>query len=212
MHWPSSQKVEEETRIKDRKVMTSLREDECLHVDEQEVEWIIDTATSYDTTPHLELFSDYKVGDFETVKMGNCSHFKIVRMSYENHFGKGKWKLIKGSLVVAKGKACCTLYKTQGKVSFSSRSKKKLEKLKLVYYDVCGPMDVKTLGGNKYEKTVLDTPQHNGMVQMMNRTIIERVRCMLKTAKLPKVFCGEASQTACYLINRFPSSSLTLRF
>ena len=35
---------------------------------------------------------------------------------YENHFGKSKWKLTKGSLVVAKGEACCTFYKTQGKV------------------------------------------------------------------------------------------------
>ena len=55
--------------------------DECLHVDEQEIEWIIDIATSYHTTPHLELFSDYKVRDFDTVKMGNSSDSKIVGMS-----------------------------------------------------------------------------------------------------------------------------------
>ena len=55
--------------------------DECLHVDEQEIEWIIDIATSYHTTPHLELFSDYKVRNFDTVKMGNSSDSKIVGMS-----------------------------------------------------------------------------------------------------------------------------------
>ena len=34
-------------------------------------------------------------------------------------------------------------------VSFSSKSKKKLEKLELIHFDVCGPMDVETLRGNK---------------------------------------------------------------
>ncbi|KAL6319697.1 hypothetical protein AAG906_026766 [Vitis piasezkii] len=167
---------------------------ECLHVDEQRVEWIINTITSCHATSHLELFSDYRVGDFGTIKMGNFSHSKIVGMSdvcfetnmgcYKNHFGRSKWKLTKGSLVVAKGEACCTLYKTQRKVCNNElhdtegtfmefRSKKKLEKLELVYFDVCGPMDVETLRGNK-----------------MNHTIIERVRCMLKTEKLLKVFWG----------------------
>ena len=43
--------------------------DGCLHVDEQGVEWIVDITASYHATPHLELFSDYKVGDFDTIKM-----------------------------------------------------------------------------------------------------------------------------------------------
>ena len=46
------------------------------------------------------------------------------------------------------------------------------------------------------------TPQHNGVAERINRTIIEKVRCMLRMAKLPKPFWGEAVQTAYYLINR----------
>ena len=42
--------------------------------------------------------------------------FVLDKQGYEKHFSKGKWKLTKGSLVVAKEEACCTLYKTQGKV------------------------------------------------------------------------------------------------
>ena len=41
------------------------------------------------------------------------------------------------------------LVRKQYMVSFSSKSKKKLEKLELVGFDVCGPMDMKALGGNK---------------------------------------------------------------
>ena len=32
---------------------------------------------------------------------------------YDNHFGSGKWKLIKGSLVVAKGEKISKLYWTK---------------------------------------------------------------------------------------------------
>ena len=42
----------------------------------------------------------------------------------------------------------------------------------------------------------------------MNRTIVEKVRCLLKMEKLPKVFWGEAIRTACYLVNRSPSVPL----
>jgi Integrase core domain len=60
----------------------------------------------------------------------------------------------------------------------------------------------------RHEKTVPGTPQHNGVAERMNRTIVEKVRCMLKMAKLPKQFWGEAVRTSCYLINRSPSVPL----
>ena len=70
-----------------------LSNDECLHVDEQRIEWIVGIATSYYATPHLELFSNYRVGDFGMVKIGNSNHSKIIRMSdicFETNVG---WKL-----------------------------------------------------------------------------------------------------------------------
>ena len=42
----------------------------------------------------------------------------------------------------------------------------------------------------------------------MNRTIVEKVNCMLKLAKLPKSFWGEAVNTIVYLINISPSIPL----
>ena len=58
--------------------------------------------------------------------------------------------------------------------------------------------------GIRHKKTVPGTPQHNDVVERMNQTILEKVRCMLKLAKLPKSFWGEAVNTAVYLINIFP--------
>ena len=62
--------------------------------------------------------------------------------------------------------------------------------------------------GIRHEKTVPGTPQQNGVIEMMNRTIVEKIRCMLRMANLLKSFWGEAVVTACYLINRSPSVPL----
>eukprot|EP00253_Pinus_taeda_P023836 PITA_23836 len=58
------------------------------------------------------------------------------------------------------------------------------------------------------EKTVPRTPQENGVSERMNRTIMERARCMRLHAGLPLQFWADAVDTAVYLINRGPSSSL----
>ncbi|KAG8478601.1 hypothetical protein CXB51_028410 [Gossypium anomalum] len=56
--------------------------------------------------------------------------------------------------------------------------------------------------------TVRHTLQQNGIVERMNRTIIEKVRCMLSNANLPKSFWAEVASTVCFLINRSPSVAI----
>ncbi|RDX82110.1 hypothetical protein CR513_37143, partial [Mucuna pruriens] len=53
----------------------------------------------------------------------------------------------------------------------------------------------------KHEKTPPKTLQLNDLVERMNKTLIERVRCMLSKARLPKHFWGEALYTAVHVIN-----------
>ena len=271
------------------------------------------------------------------LRMNLISGIALDRDGYESYFANQKWRLTKGSLVIAKGVARGTLYRTNAEIcqgelnaaqdeisvdlwhkrmghmsekglqilakkslisyakgttvkpcdyclfgkqhrfSFQTSSERKLNILDLVYSDVCGPMEIESMGGNKYfvtfiddasrklwvyilktkdqvfqvfqkfhalveretgrklkrlrsdnggeytsrefeeycsshgirhEKTVPRTPQHNGVAERMNRTIVEKVRSMLRMAKLPKSFWGEAVQTACYLINRSPSVPL----
>lgn len=52
------------------------------------------------------------------------------------------------------------------------------------------------------------TPEHNGMAERMNRTLVERARCMLFYANLEKRLWAEALATAAYIINRSPTKSL----
>ena len=47
-------------------------------------------------------------------------------------------------------------------------------------------------------------PQQNGKAERLNRTIMEKARCMLDDAGLPSEFWAEAVQTAAYLYNRSP--------
>lgn len=46
------------------------------------------------------------------------------------------------------------------------------------------------------------TPEQNGRSERLNRTLIEKPRCLLFQADLGKRFWAEAVNTACYLRNR----------
>lgn len=56
--------------------------------------------------------------------------------------------------------------------------------------------------------TVFGTPQQNGLEERMNRTLIDKVRCLLIQSRLPKTFWAEATCTAAYLINRSPLTAM----
>ncbi|GKA22722.1 retrovirus-related pol polyprotein from transposon TNT 1-94 [Tanacetum coccineum] len=65
--------------------------------------------------------------------------------------------------------------------------------------------------GIKRQFTTAYTPQQNGVAERMNRTLLERARAMLATASLGKSFWAEAVNTACYVINRSPSTAVKLK-
>ena len=62
--------------------------------------------------------------------------------------------------------------------------------------------------GIKRHFTIRKTPQQNGVAEKMNRTIIERARCLRLNAGLEKKFWAEVVNMVCYLINRSPIAAL----
>jgi len=54
--------------------------------------------------------------------------------------------------------------------------------------------------------TVRKTPQQNGVSEHMNKTLVEKVRCMLSNAELGREFWAEAVKYAQHLVNRLSSS------
>jgi len=62
--------------------------------------------------------------------------------------------------------------------------------------------------GTKQKLTIHDTPQHNGVAERLNRTILEKVRAMLHASGQPKFLWGEAARHAVWLKNRTPTKAL----
>ncbi|GJS96437.1 retrovirus-related pol polyprotein from transposon TNT 1-94 [Tanacetum coccineum] len=56
--------------------------------------------------------------------------------------------------------------------------------------------------GITHKKTILRTPQQNGVVERRNRTLVEAARTMLIFSKAPLFLWAEAVATACYTQNR----------
>ncbi|GJX43446.1 reverse transcriptase domain-containing protein [Tanacetum coccineum] len=95
------------------------------------------------------------------------------------------------------------------------------EKLYLLHMDLCGPIRVASVNGKKYiliivddysrftwkvgishETSVARSPQQNGVIERLDRTLIEAARTMLIYAKAPLFLWTEAVATACYTQNR----------
>ncbi|CAN1245512.1 Retrovirus-related Pol polyprotein from transposon TNT 1-94 [Linum grandiflorum] len=62
--------------------------------------------------------------------------------------------------------------------------------------------------GIRHQFTPPKTPQLNGLAERMNKTLMERVRCLLSHSKLPHSFWGEALLAVVHVWNRSPSVSL----
>lgn len=60
-------------------------------------------------------------------------------------------------------------------------------------------------------KTCTYTPQQNRVSKRMNRTIMDKIRCMLAETGLDQDFWAEAASTAVYLINRTLNSVLKFK-
>jgi hypothetical protein len=58
--------------------------------------------------------------------------------------------------------------------------------------------------GIKREYTVPHNPQHNGVVERKNKSIVEIVKAMIHDQHLPMFLWEEASMTVMYVHNKIP--------
>ena len=68
-----------------------------------------------------------------------------------------------------------------------------------------------TSQGVVYEVTAPYTPQHNGLAERRNGTLLNMTRSRLKQKNLPHKFWGEAVTTATYILNKCPTKKLNLK-
>jgi len=171
----------------------------------------------------------------------------------------------------------CLLGKQPRNASSSSTASRSKELRNVVYSDVCGPLEVPSLGGNKYfinfidefsrklwlylitakseafdmfqkfkilvekqsgksikvlrfdgggeytskvfekfcedngivhEVTAPYTPQHNGLAERRNRSLLDMTISIFKMKKMPNTFWGESVKTTAYILNRYPTKKL----
>ncbi|KAK3008087.1 hypothetical protein RJ639_013614 [Escallonia herrerae] len=62
--------------------------------------------------------------------------------------------------------------------------------------------------GILHQSSCTDTPAQNGVAERKNRHLLETPRALLFQMKVPKPFWADAISTACFLINRMPSTVL----
>ena len=56
--------------------------------------------------------------------------------------------------------------------------------------------------------TLPGSPNHNGVVEGKNRTLLDMVHSMLSSSKLPKILWSEAFKTIAYILNRVPTKAV----
>ncbi|GJR39598.1 retrovirus-related pol polyprotein from transposon TNT 1-94 [Tanacetum coccineum] len=127
------------------------------------------------------------------------------REGYTMKLHNGRVKVIKGSLMVLSGtmKENCMYhldgYAESGEASVSIQEK---ESLVQEFNNLCKE------SGIARHLTVAGTSHQNGLAKRMNRTLLNKVRCLLIQFSLPDSFWAEATIKAAYLINRSPSTIL----
>ncbi|KAK3029540.1 hypothetical protein RJ639_038499 [Escallonia herrerae] len=122
-------------------------------------------------------------GDDEGVNMKNL--ISVSGLDYEGYFvafGEKQWKVIKGSMVVARGERVGTLYTLSGNKIKCLKSDNGGEYRDGGFQEYYSNNDIRLI------RTVKWTPQENGLTVRMNRTIMERARCIRIHADLPLQF------------------------
>ncbi|RVW32132.1 Retrovirus-related Pol polyprotein from transposon TNT 1-94 [Vitis vinifera] len=98
------------------------------------------------------------------------------------------------------------------RVSFPKRLNNRAKSpFELVHTDVWGPSPFTSFmshHGILHQSSCAHTPQQNGVAERKNRHLVETARTILLHSNVPFRFWGDAVLTACYLINRMPSSVL----
>ncbi|GAU37412.1 hypothetical protein TSUD_361170 [Trifolium subterraneum] len=91
-------------------------------------------------------------------------------------------------------------HRRYGHLNFKSLSMLNSKNMVLGLPSVIAPVDTCT--------TSPYTPQHNGLAERRNRSILDMARSMVKQKGLPHRFWGEAVSTAVYILNRSPTKKL----
>lgn len=149
----------------------------------------------------LEIVHADLCGPMEQVSLGQARYFLLFVEDYSRmafvYFLKAKNQALK--------------YFKEFKVLVETQTGKKLKTLRTDNGgEFCSAEfeDYLKKNGIVHQTTNPYTPEQNGLCERLNRTVVERARCLLFEANLEKRFWAEAINTAVYLRNRTLASGL----
>jgi hypothetical protein len=150
------------------------------------------------TKAPLELIHMDLCGPMQVHSLGNSKYVMVMVDSYSRR--------VFVEILHSKDEAfdCFVRFKNQKEIEIGSKIKtirtdNGKEFINEKFFTICKNE------GIKHQKTVPDNPQSNGVVERMNRNLMDKARTMLIAAELPLEFWAEAVSTAAYLINCAPT-------
>nr|GEX02178.1 hypothetical protein [Tanacetum cinerariifolium] len=192
------------------------------------LDWIMDSRGSYHITPRLDLFFDFLECDGGRVLLGDNRECKIrgigkwqvslmlvlKKKTVLHRFGIKDWNIpVKRDYRCWKSRVKHEAFEKfkEWKKLVENQTGKTVKKLRTDNgLEICNQefKQLRIKSGIDRHLTVAGTPQQNGLAERMNRTHMDKVRCLLIQSGLPKTFWAEATCTAAYLINRSPSRAI----
>ncbi|KAA0043186.1 pentatricopeptide repeat-containing protein [Cucumis melo var. makuwa] len=167
----------------------------AMEIDTEEEDWVLDSGCTYHMTSKKNWFVDYKSQEGDSVYMGNNQDYEIIGV------GSVLLKLSNNREVLLKGSK---------RLKFSKGEHHSKATLDYVHGDLWRPARTHSWGGSRH-RTIAYTLQQNGVAERMNRTLMERVRCMISEAKISEKFWVKALATATYTVNKSPCVSIDMK-
>jgi len=155
----------------------------------------------FNATRKLQVIHFDVSGPFEVKSVGGNSYF----VTFIDEFTRKSWiyLLAKKSDVFGVFKKFRLLVQSEsGKMISKLRTDGGGEYTSIEFNDFCSS------NGINHEVIASYTPQHNGISERKNMTLVSMIRSMLKQKQMPCYLWGEAAATAAYLINRSPTKKL----
>jgi len=149
----------------------------------------------------LEVVHSYVCGPFESLSLAGNRYF----ITFVDEFSRMIW------LYVIKLK--CEVFEIF-QIFKASVERESGKRLKILRTDGGGEFTSNDFenycqkNGIQHEVTAPYTPQHNGLAERRNRTILNMARSLIKEKDLPQRFWGEAVATSVYILNRCPTRKL----
>ncbi|KAM1149991.1 hypothetical protein ACFX2B_030215 [Malus domestica] len=164
------------------------------------------------------------------IRLNLISIGTLDRQGYYHHIGEGKLKLTKG-LMVARARLCCTLYQSNAKVlkgelnavedssldlwhkrlgHMSEKGLQVLAKKSHIPFakDVCGPIEVESLGRNKYFVTYIDDASRRVWVYLLKSKdqvfqTFQKLHAMVERETGKPLKCLRSNNSSEYTFHQF---------